>query len=132
LEKKLSLEIITSDRFLFKGDVISVSAPGVLGEFQVLYNHSPLVSSLEIGRIKVETVNGAQIEFATSGGILEVRDNKIIILGDSIERKDEIDIERAKKALEKSQDLLKEKSIKSEDDVSSLKRAKNRLKISGK
>lgn len=131
--KYLYLEIITTDRKIFSGDVISVTAPGTLGEFQVLYNHAPLVSTLDIGRIKIVGTSKNEEVYASSGGILEVRDNKIIILAEAIEKENEIDINRAEKALQKAKDIINTKSnINKFEETLALKRAKNRLKIAKK
>jgi F-type H+-transporting ATPase subunit epsilon len=133
LEKHLYLEIITTDRKIFSGDVISVTAPGTLGEFQVLYNHAPLVSTLDIGRIKIVGTSKNEEVYASSGGILEVRDNKIIILAEAIEKENEIDIHRAEKALQKARDIINTKSnINKFEETLALKRAQNRLKIAKK
>ncbi|HEY5123511.1 MAG TPA: ATP synthase F1 subunit epsilon [Ignavibacteria bacterium] len=133
MEKHLYLEIITTDRKIFSGDVISVTAPGTLGEFQVLYNHAPLVSTLDIGRIKIVGTSKNEEVYASSGGILEVRDNKIIILAEAIEKENEIDIHRAEKALQKARDIIYTKSnINKFEETLALKRAQNRLKIAKK
>ena len=133
MEKFLHLEIITTDRKIFSGDVISVTAPGTLGEFQVLYNHAPLVSTLDIGRIKIVSTTQNEEVFASSGGILEVRDNKIIILAEAIEKENEIDISRAERAFQNAKNIIGLKSaVNKEDEISALKRAKNRLKIAKK
>jgi F-type H+-transporting ATPase subunit epsilon len=133
LDKLLYLEIITSDRKIFSGEVKSVTAPGTLGEFQVLYNHAPLVSTLEIGKIKINDVSGNEIIYASSGGILEVRDNKVILLADAIERMDEIDIPRAEKALSNAKEKFDSHiDIDRTEEILAMKRAQNRLKISKK
>jgi len=130
LDKTLNLDIITAERVVFKGEVNSVTAPGKLGEFQILHNHAPLVSTLDIGRIKIVDSSGKEISFSVSNGILEVRNNKIIILADSIEQKDEIDIERAEKAMSKSQEIINsESNINKEEKLLAIKRAKNRIKL---
>ena len=133
MEKFLHLEIITTDRKIFSGDVISVTAPGTLGEFQVLYNHAPLVSTLDIGRIKIVSTTQNEEVFASSGGILEVRDNKIIILAEAIEKENEIDISRAERAFQQAKNIISSKStVNKNNENSALKRAKNRLKIAKK
>ena len=52
--KELNLEIISPNKIGYSGKVISVTVPGTLGSFQILYNHAPIISSLEIGEIKIE------------------------------------------------------------------------------
>ena len=116
MEKFLHLEIITTDRKIFSGDVISVTAPGTLGEFQVLYNHAPLVSTLDIGIIKIVSTTQNEEVFASSGGILEVRDNKIIILAEAIEKENEIDISRAERAFQNAKNIIGLKSAVNKED----------------
>jgi len=130
--KEIFVEIITPSKSAYKGQVISITVPGTLGNFQVLYNHAPLLSSLEIGKIQIEDATGQHIEYATSGGTIEVRDNKVLILADSVESADEIDVERAKRAIERAKERLETRG-KGDIDILraelSLQRAMNRMKF---
>jgi F-type H+-transporting ATPase subunit epsilon len=128
-DKLLELEIVSPVKSVFKGMVKSVIAPGVMGEFQVLYNHAAMVSALQIGMMKLENDKSEILPYSISGGILEVKNNKISILADSIESKEEIDIERAKKSLERAEKRLAEnaENLNRERAEVSIMRAKNRL-----
>jgi F-type H+-transporting ATPase subunit epsilon len=130
LDKLLDLEIVSSEKIAAKGKIESISAPGTVGEFQVLYNHAPLVSSLGVGLIRIVNEFGEKTSFSTSGGIFEVRDNKVTILAETIESKEEIDIERAKKSIKRAEDRLKsgEKGIDIRRAQYAIKRSLNRLK----
>ncbi len=75
----MQLEILTPDKTVFSGDVDSVTLPGSGGQFQVLKNHAALVSSLEKGNIKL-MVNKIEQQFEISGGVVEVLNNKIVVL----------------------------------------------------
>ena len=133
--KEIYLEIITPSKIGYKGNVTSVSVPGTLGNFQILFNHAPIISSLEIGEIKVEDKTGNITHFATSGGTVEVADNKIIILAESFERSDEIDKNRAEESKRRAEERLHLKRTENIDQARAelaLKRAINRLKISNK
>ena len=130
MDKTLILEIITVDKEIFSGEIISVTAPGTIGEFQVLYNHAPLVSTLEIGKIKIVEPPNKESIFAVSGGIIEVRENKVIILADAVEGQDEIDVSRAERAAEKAENSIESDiKVNREQEILALKRAKNRIKI---
>jgi F-type H+-transporting ATPase subunit epsilon len=131
LDNLLELEIVSPVKSVYKGMVKSVIAPGVMGEFQVLYNHAAMVSALQIGIMKLENEKGEITPYSTSGGILEVKDNKISILADTIESKDEIDIERAKSSLERAEKRLAEydQNLDKMRAELSLMRAKNRLRL---
>ncbi len=130
--KEIFVEIITPSKSAYKGQVISITVPGTLGNFQVLYNHAALLSSLEIGKIQIEDATGQHIEFATSGGTVEVRDNKVLILADSVESAEEIDVERTKRAIERAKERL---ATRGKGDVDilraelALQRAVNRMKF---
>ena len=97
-ERSFSLEIIAPNRVVFQGDATSVTAPGTLGGFQVLFNHAPLLSSLDAGPLKVKHTQGADTVYATGGGYLEVRYYNVVVLVESAERPEEIDIERSRAA----------------------------------
>lgn len=129
---QLQLEIITPNKISYKGDVQAVTVPGTLGSFQILYNHAPIISTFEIGVIKVEISNNEKIFFATSGGTVEVLNNNIRILADSLEAVESIDIERAKRALERANQRLAEKgsgNIDVKRAEAALARAMNRIKL---
>ena len=75
------LEILTPDRKLFTGDVTSVKVPGSKGQFEVLKNHAPLISSLEtMGQVRVITTENKTVYFDIKGGVIEVLKDKVIIL----------------------------------------------------
>jgi len=82
------LEIVTPDQKVFEGEVTSATFPGTDGSFQVLNNHAPLVSSLSKGTIKYE---GKDIfdEVVVNGGIVEVLNNRVVVLADEIIREEE-------------------------------------------
>ena len=76
------LEIITPDKKIFTGDVTSVQLPGADGSFGVLSNHAPLISTLKIGKVKVIDDKQATQLFDIKGGVVEVLNNKIIVLAE--------------------------------------------------
>jgi F-type H+-transporting ATPase subunit epsilon len=91
------LEIVSPEATLFKGEVTSVSLPGVNGSFQILNNHAPIVSILKQGTVKITAptfkmnkevvhkfnkVNDQNYTLEISSGTIEMKDNKIIVLAD--------------------------------------------------
>ncbi len=130
-EKSFYLEIITPRRVVYKGEVTSFSAPGVVGGFQVLKNHAALLSSIKVGEVKLTDVSGKEFHFATSGGFVEVHDNTLVLLAETAERADEIDIERAKSAGTRAKKRLEEKeaTLDAARATLALQRAQNRLHI---
>ncbi|MDP2631435.1 MAG: ATP synthase F1 subunit epsilon [Candidatus Uhrbacteria bacterium] len=101
---KISLKIITPERVVFEDSVDSISATTEMGEVTILPNHVPLVSLLRSGEMRLRD-NGQESLLAVSTGLIEVRGgNQIIILADSAERSEELDLEKieeAKKLAEK-------------------------------
>jgi F-type H+-transporting ATPase subunit epsilon len=77
------LEIITPDKKVFEGEVSVATFPGTQGSFQVLNNHAPIISTLENGEIRLTTAAGQQF-FQVEGGVVEVLNNKIIVLAEAI------------------------------------------------
>jgi F-type H+-transporting ATPase subunit epsilon len=75
----MQLDIITADKTLFSGDIESVTLPGSGGKFQILKGHAALISSLEKGKIVVKSKEGKE-EFDVTGGVVEVLNNKVIVL----------------------------------------------------
>ncbi len=66
--KQLHLEVITPSKAAYKGEIQSITIPGTSGAFQILYNHAPILSSFEIGIIKIVDLEGNVMIFATGGG----------------------------------------------------------------
>ncbi|MDR3668406.1 MAG: ATP synthase F1 subunit epsilon [Ignavibacteriaceae bacterium] len=127
----LYIEIITPYKVTFSGDAKSITIPGTQGSFQVLFNHAPIISTFEIGFVKVIIPNNDTLFFATGGGTVEVNNNKILVLADSLEEVTSIDIERAGRAMERAKKRIEEKLPETdlERAQSSLKRALNRILV---
>jgi F-type H+-transporting ATPase subunit epsilon len=133
--KELFLEVVTPSKTAYSGDIKSVSVPGTLGNFQVLYNHAPILSSMEIGIVKIVDDEGKEFEYSTSGGTIEVLNNKVLLLAESFESPDEIDARRAEEAEQRAKELLSRKN-KADIDLDraelALHRSINRLKLKKK
>ena len=76
------LEIITPEEKIFEGEVSSVQFPGSDGKFEVLNNHAPIISSLVKGDIRVIDTNNNSTNYPINGGVIEMQNNKIIVLAD--------------------------------------------------
>jgi F-type H+-transporting ATPase subunit epsilon len=77
------LEIIAPDRKLYAGEVDLVQVPGSKGSFEILRNHAPIISTLEPGQIKVVDQKGSTEFFDIGGGVIEAKNNKIIVLAET-------------------------------------------------
>ena len=75
----MHLDILTPDKKLFSGEVISVLVPGAAGQFQVLNNHAPIISTLIKGKVKIKTKEGEQ-SFDVNSGVIEVLKNNVVVL----------------------------------------------------
>jgi F-type H+-transporting ATPase subunit epsilon len=125
----INLEIITPEKSVLKDQVDSITIPGSLGSFQILKNHAPLVSNFKIGIITVKK-NEETNHFTTSGGTVEVKDNNVLVLADTAENIENIDVNRAEEAQKRAEDRLAQKRKEEIDEAraeAALKRAINRL-----
>lgn len=102
----LRLEIITAERQVLVDDVNAVVAPGIEGELGILPHHAPLMTMLKPGELLIRK-DGEETYLAVTGGFLEVRPDKVIILADACERAEEIDITRAEEAKRRAEEGLK-------------------------
>ena len=80
------LEIIAPDQQLYTGEVDLVQVPGSKGSFQILKNHAPIISTLEKGRIKIVDQKGSVVFFDVNGGVIEAKNNKIIVLAENAKK----------------------------------------------
>lgn len=103
---KLKLEVVTAERQTFSGEVDAVIAPGSEGQLGILPHHAPLMTMLQPGELIVRK-DGQDIYLAVTGGFLEVRPDKVIVLADACERCEEIDVTRAEEAKKRAEERLK-------------------------
>ncbi len=129
---KIQLEVITPERVLISKEVDMVVAPGIEGEFGVLEGHAPFLSWIVPGELRY-VVDGKTEYCAVMEGFAEVLDNKVSLLVDAAEKAEEIDVERAKRALERAQARLEQREgidiVRAE---AALRRALARLKVAEK
>lgn len=125
------LELVTPERLLFSEEVQAIRAPGVDGSLGVLAGHAPLLTELTTGLIKVTLADGREAFIATSGGFLQVNKEKVIILADTAELSEEIDVERARAAAAKARQLLEVpgSNIDAEELRLAIERAQNRIRV---
>ncbi|MFH0891905.1 MAG: F0F1 ATP synthase subunit epsilon [Candidatus Falkowbacteria bacterium] len=106
--KNIQFEIVTPERTVLKEQILQVTVPTRDGEITVLPKHMPLVSMLKPGVIELKTVGGEVKLMSVSGGFIEVLRNKVVILADTAERAEEIDLERAEEARVKAEKTMQE------------------------
>lgn len=103
----VKLDIVSAERVVFSDDVDVVVAPGVEGQLGILPHHAPLMTTLRPGELRARR-GGEEFSLAISGGFLEVRPDRVIILADAAERAEEIDIARAEQAKRRAEQRLVE------------------------
>jgi F-type H+-transporting ATPase subunit epsilon len=118
---------------VFSDDVSAVIAWGVEGQLGILPHHAPLMTMLQPGDLMIR--KDKEEEYVViSGGFLEVRPDKVIILADACERVDEIDIARAEEAKKRAQETMKAAPLSAEAATAeaALRRSLARLKVAEK
>jgi len=133
MAEKINLEVVTPKGAIVSEEVDIVTAPGFAGEFGVLANHAPFLSTIKIGTLHYKQ-DGTDHELMVSGGFCEVSNNKITFLVESAERGHEIDVDRALQAKERAEKrLLQARQQQEKFDITraeaAMQRALARLKI---
>jgi len=126
----IKLDIVSAERVVFSDDVDLVVAPGVEGQLGILPHHTPLMTTLQPGELRVKK-GREEFFLAISGGFLEVRPDRVIVLADAAERAEEIDVARAEEAKRKAQERLS-KGVPDSDvgrAEAALRRAITRLEV---
>jgi len=128
-----TLEIVTAERMVYSDEVSAVVAWGVEGQLGILPHHAPLMTMLQPGDLLIRKDKEEEY-FAISGGFLEVRPDKVIILADACERADEINIARAEEAKRRAQETMKAAplSVEAAAAEAALRRSLARLKVAEK
>lgn len=126
----LQLEILTPDRVAFEGDVASVYLQGESGRLGILPAHTPLISTLSFGVLRCDQ-EGREREVLCGQGFVEVSDNRVSVLVQSAESKDEVDVDRAKRSLERARARInsKEREIDVDRAVRAEIRSMQRLRF---
>jgi F-type H+-transporting ATPase subunit epsilon len=127
----LRLDIVTVERLVYSEDVDMVIAPGIEGQLGILPSHAPLLTALTFGELRAKRGDGEE-SFAISGGFMEVQPDQVIVLADTAERAEEIDLERAEAARRRAEERLR---VRARDGVdftradSALHRSLIRIKV---
>lgn len=129
MSKTFHAQILTPEGSLFDGDVEGVQVPGKSGDFLMLFNHAPIVSSLGVGRVIIKKPDNSVTVYAISGGFVEMNDNKMTMLAEKAEEASEIDVEEARKLRADAKERLKDVKNDREKAEKDLAIADNKLKI---
>ncbi len=127
--EKIKLDIVTPYGLIYSDDVDEVTAVGSEGEFGVLPGHAPFLTTLKTGMLTYKKGNEVRYIFVSSG-FAEVGPDKVVVLADSAEKSEDIDVERAKAAMKRAEERLKKmEEIDFARAESALERATTRIRI---
>ena len=126
----LKLEVVTAERVVYSDDVSTIIAPGSEGQLGILPHHAPLITMLQAGELIIRK-DGGEFILAVTGGFLEVRPDRVIVLADAAERAEEINLERAEEAKRRAQERLKDRrpGVDLTRAEASLRRALTRIEV---
>ena len=131
MSKKFELNIITPTDTLNYSDVEYLRAPSIDGMFGVLSGHISSIIALDVGEVKIVN-NNKSIRFATSGGFADINNNNVTLVLETAEEAINIDIKRANESMDRAKKYINDTSSDVQRALNSIKRAKNRIRISKK
>lgn len=134
MAEKLKLELVTPYKHVLSQEVDELTAPGTLGEFGVLPGHTPLLTTLRIGELTYK--QGAQsFSVAVNWGYVEVENDVVTVLVETAELADQIDLARARAAMDRAQEALKKLTAEDKEFKvmeAALERALIRVQVAGR
>jgi F-type H+-transporting ATPase subunit epsilon len=119
----LQVEVVSPERILYSGEADMVIARTTDGEIAFMTGHVPFIGSLGIGRVIIRTTDDGEVLAAVHGGFVEVNDDRVTVLSDTAELVDDIDVDRARKALERAE------KGEGDDDEEDLEAARRRAQL---
>jgi F-type H+-transporting ATPase subunit epsilon len=128
----IKLEIVTPEKYVVDEEAQIAVAPGSLGEFGVLIGHTPFLTALKTGSVRYTDTNGKERFVFVSGGFAEALPDKLTVLAESAERRVDIDVERAKAAMQRAQERLEREKDQDIDFIraqAALRRAIQRISL---
>jgi F-type H+-transporting ATPase subunit epsilon len=133
MEATYKVQILTPEKTVLAGEIVAMVAPGSEGFLGVLAHHAPLITALQPGPLTLTFPGGRREVYFVGGGFLEVAEDNAVILADSAERPEEIDVSRAEAAAERARQRLREHAagLDVTRAETSLRRALTRIKLAG-
>jgi len=131
----IHLEVVTPEKIVVSEEAQIVASPGTLGEFGVLSGHTPFLTTLNTGIMRYTDLNEKEYYVFVSAGFAEALPDKVTVLAESAERRSDVDLERAKAAMERAEKRLAEERSREDIDFArsraSLERATVRIRLVG-
>lgn len=129
MSKTFHAQILTPNGSLFDGEVSGVQVPGSEGNFEMLFNHAPIVSTLTIGKVVIKKEDQSELVFAVNGGFIEMSDNQMTLLAEEAVEASKIDVEEARSARDAAKNKLSSKEGDRTSAEKELAEAANKLKL---
>jgi len=130
---QMRVEIVTMERLVYAGEADVVLAPGLAGQLGILPKHAPLITQLGFGELLLRQ-GGQEEAFAIGGGFMEVLPDRVVVLADSAEAAEEIDVRRAEAARERAAQMVHRQVARREQvrAEAALRRSLTRLRVARK
>ena len=106
----LHVDIVSAEAEIYSGTATMVFAPAEMGEVGIAPRHTPLLTRLKAGEVRVQTQEGEELSFFVSGGMLEIQPHVVTVLSDTAIRADDLDEAQALEARERAEKMLADKS----------------------
>lgn len=103
----MHVDVVSAEESVFSGEAVFVALPGELGELGILPRHTPLISRIKAGSVRIQMADGSEEFVFVAGGILEVQPECVTVLSDTAVRGKDLDDEKANEARMAAQDALK-------------------------
>lgn len=125
------VHILAADQTFYEGPCLSLTIPASDGELGILANHSPMIAAVKPGTLRYQIPGEEPRLAAISPGIVKVEKNDVLVLVDSAERPEDIDVVRAQREIDEAREALLQKRSRQEHQIAqaTLARALNRLRV---
>ncbi|WDU49518.1 F0F1 ATP synthase subunit epsilon [Taylorella equigenitalis] len=112
--KTLKVDVVSAEESMFSGTASMVVLPGVTGEIGVLPGHTPLISRIKPGRVKITREDGSEETLFVAGGLLEVQPFAVTVLADTVVRMEDLDEQKALEARKRAEESRKNATSREE------------------
>lgn len=114
MAKTFHLDVVSAEASIFEGEVQFVTLPGEEGEFGILPGHTPLISRIRPGTVKLTHADGKEDFIFIAGGLIEVQPDRVTVLSDTAVRGGDLDEAKARQAREQAEEALRNAKDKAE------------------
>ena len=125
------VHILAADKTFYEGPCVSITVPTTDGERGILAHHSSMIAAIKPGTLRYQVPGEEPVLAAISPGMVKVENNDVLVLVDSAERPEEIDVVRAQREIDEAREILLQKRSRQEHRIAeaTMARALNRLRV---